>query len=64
MVVVAVESGGLTPKIGDGEMRPLAYRDATTFAIGTGRYSFVMDYGRVRELRMDTISGHYILTRQ
>ncbi len=40
-------AGGLTLKIGDGRARPLAYRDATTFTLETGRYSFVMDYGRV-----------------
>lgn len=44
IVVVAVKSGGLTLKIGDGEMRPLAYRDATTFALGTDRYSLYNRY--------------------
>ena len=61
-VSVEVQDGQLTIVDGDSSVRP-AHRGDLRWDSGNTRYSFVRRNGRVAELRVDQVSGHYVLVR-
>jgi hypothetical protein len=52
-----------TPEGASEGMRPVHIGDLT-WAEGNARVRFVRRSGRVVELRMDQVSGHYVLKRE
>jgi CubicO group peptidase (beta-lactamase class C family) len=62
-VEVTVEDGGLVVR-GPGrdpEVRPLEHVSGLTWRDGGDRFTFVRAGDRIVELRMDVVSGHYVL---
>ena len=61
---VRIEDGQLTIDAGPGSADALTWLGGDTFGRGSTRFRFVRDAnGAVDELRMDVISGHYVLRR-
>ena len=61
---VGIEDGQLTIDAGPGSADALTWLGGDTFGRGSTRFRFVRDAnGAVDELRMDVISGHYVLRR-
>lgn len=54
------DDGGLTVQAG-GSAQPVKYLEGTTFFRGTTRYTFEMEDGLPARLRIDNVSGHYVL---
>ena len=58
---ISSDSSGLTVAIGEGEPSSLRFIDGLTFGRGTTHYTFVVESGVVERLRVDRISGLYVL---
>lgn len=60
-VTIGADSGGLTAALGDGEPAPLRFVDGLTFRQDNTHYTFVLQSGAVDRLKVDRISGLYVL---
>lgn len=65
-MIITIESSDatLTVRSGNQEPRPLTYLGGMTFGRGTTRFTFVRRGTAVDELRVDQVSGHYVLRKQ
>ena len=64
VATVGVEDGQLAIGTGTGPGDPLTWLGGDTFGQGNTRFRFVRDdSGAVDKLRMDVVSGHYVLRR-
>ncbi|NIM50753.1 MAG: serine hydrolase [Gemmatimonadales bacterium] len=60
---VALDSAGLTLKVGNRDAQDLSYVDGLTFSAGTSLYTFVREGREITGLRADQIGGYYILRK-
>jgi CubicO group peptidase (beta-lactamase class C family) len=62
-VVVSEGEDGLELKVGGAQPRSMRWLGANTFAIGSGRVTFLLDGDEARVLQMDQGSGLYVLEK-